>query len=282
MPTSANLLVPALIFVTVGVLLGILIMSVVGDRRRHKDESEQENKVMEELIVPEMPVLPETRFESIAALYRETRSGKLITDVKGKVYLNRSSIPAEQLRSLQEAASNWQTWLGMPAQPAPVVQTAPAAPVAAPEFSAAVTEPVSGMESSSPEVSTEEEPNILIPEDQLTTIFPEIEAELPSVEPTPDLPVINPVIPVPPVSTAKVEKPRARTMVGQIDEILQEILPGTIYAGKNIRLSEEFTNGVVVWIGAVKYIGIESVPDPEIKALIQSAVRKWEASAGNI
>lgn len=282
MPTSPNLLIPALIFVTVGVLVGILIMSVVGDRRRRKDDSEQENKVMEELIVPEMPALPETRFESIAALYRETRSGKLVTDVKGKVYLNRSSIPAEQLRSLQEAASNWQAWLGMPEQPAPVVQTAPAAPVAAPEFSAAVTEPVSGMESSSPEVSTEEAPDSLVPEDELSTIFPETEAELPPVETTPDLPVIKPVIPVPPASTAKVEKPRARTMVGQIDEILQEILPGTIYAGKNIRLGEEFTNGVVVWIGAVKYIGIESVPDPEIKALIQSAVRKWEASAGNI
>ena len=282
MPTSPNLLIPALIFVTVGVLVGILIMSVVGDRRRRKDDSEQENKVMEELIVPEMPALPETRFESIAALYRETRSGKLVTDVKGKVYLNRSSIPAEQLRSLQEAASNWQAWLGMPEQPAPVVQTAPAAPVAAPEFSAAVTEPVSGMESSSPEVSTEEAPDSLVPEDELSTIFPENEAELPPVEPTPDLPIIKPVIPVPPASTAKVEKPRARTMVGQIDEILQEILPGTIYAGKNIRLGEEFTSGVVVWIGAVKYIGIESVPDPEIKALIQSAVRKWEASAGNI
>ena len=282
MPTSPNLLIPALIFVTVGVLVGILIMSVVGDRRRRKDDSEQENKVMEELIVPEMPALPETRFESIAALYRETRSGKLVTDVKGKVYLNRSSIPAEQLRSLQEAASNWQAWLGMPEQPAPVVQTAPAAPVAAPEFSAAVTEPVSGMESFSPEVSTEEAPDSLVPEDELSTIFPETEAELPPVETTPDLPVIKPVIPVPPASTAKVEKPRARTMVGQIDEILQEILPGTIYAGKNIRLGEEFTSGVVVWIGAVKYIGIESVPDPEIKALIQSAVRKWEASAGNI
>jgi len=210
MATSPNLLIPALIFVTVGILVGILIMSLVGDRRRRKDDSEQENKVMEELIVPEMPVLPETRFESIAALYRETRSGKLVTDVKGKVYLNRSSIPAEQLRSLQEAASNWQAWLGMPAQPAQVVNPAPAAPVATPEFSPAAPEPVSGMES-------------------------------PPVETTPDLPVINPVIPVPPVSDAKVEKPRARTMVGQIDEILQEILPGTIYAGKNIRLSEEFT-----------------------------------------
>ena len=282
MATSPNLLIPALIFVTVGILVGILIMSLVGDRRRRKDDSEQENKVMEELIVPEMPVLPETRFESIAALYRETRSGKLITDIKGKVYLNRSSIPAEQLRSLQEAASNWQAWLGMPAQPAQVVNPAPAAPVATPEFSPAAPEPVSGMEPASPEVSSEETPNSLVPEDEISTILPETEAELSPVETTPDLPVTNPVIPVPPVPTAKVEKPRARTMVGQIDEILQEILPGTIYAGKNIRLSEEFSNGVVVWIGAVKYIGIESVPDPEIKALIQSAVRKWEASAGNI
>ncbi|HAL17066.1 MAG TPA: hypothetical protein DCP32_10050 [Anaerolineaceae bacterium] len=282
MATSPNLLIPALIFVTVGILVGILIMSLVGDRRRRKDDSEQENKVMEELIVPEMPVLPETRFESIAALYRETRSGKLVTDVKGKVYLNRSSIPAEQLRSLQEAASNWQAWLGMPAQPAQVVNPAPAAPVATPEFSPAAPEPVSGMESPSPDVSTEDDTNILVPEDELSTIIPETKTELPPVETTPDLPVIPPVIPVPPVSTAKVEKPRARTMVGQIDEILQEILPGTIYAGKNIRLSEEFSNGVVVWIGAVKYIGIESVPDPEIKALIQSAVRKWEAFAGNV
>ncbi len=113
-------------------------------------------------------------------------------------------------------------------------------------------------------------------------IIPETKTELPPVETTPDLPVITPVIPVPPISTAKVEKPRARTMVGQIDEILQEILPGTIYAGQNIHLSEEFTNGVVVWVGAVKYIGIESVPDPEVKALIKTAVRKWEASAGKI
>ncbi|MBA4399540.1 MAG: hypothetical protein C0396_06690, partial [Anaerolinea sp.] len=78
MATSANLLIPALIFVTVGILVGILIMSLVGDRRRRKDDGEQENKVMEELIVPEMPVLPENRFESIAALYREIRSGKLV------------------------------------------------------------------------------------------------------------------------------------------------------------------------------------------------------------
>lgn len=281
MATPANLLIPALIFVTVGILVGILIMSLVGDRRRRKDDGEQENKVMEELIVPEMPVLPENRFESIAALYRGTRSGKLVIDVKGKVYLNRGSIPAEQLRSLQEAASNWQAWLGMSEQPAPVAQVAPAAPVAAPKPLAAEAEPVNNTESS-PKVSTEEAPTIRVPADEQSPRDPETEAEISPVEVTPDLPVIKPVSPVPLVSNAKVEKPPARTMVGQIDEILQGILPGTIYAGQNIHLSEEFTNGVVVWVGAVKYIGIESVPDPEVKALIKTAVRKWEASAGNI
>lgn len=281
MATPANLLIPALIFVTVGILVGILIMSLVGDRRRRKDDGEQENKVMEELIVPEMPVLPENRFESIAALYRGTRSGKLVIDVKGKVYLNRGSIPAEQLRSLQEAASNWQAWLGMSEQPAPVAQVAPAAPVAAPKPLAAEAEPVNSMESS-PKVLTQEAPTIRVPADEQSPMDPETEAEISPVEVSPDLPVIKPVSPVPLVSNAKVEKPPARTMVGQIDEILQGILPGTIYAGQNIHLSEEFTNGVVVWVGAVKYIGIESVPDPEVKALIKTAVRKWEASAGNI
>lgn len=281
MATPANLLIPALIFVTVGILVGILIMSLVGDRRRRKDDGEQENKVMEELIVPEMPVLPENRFESIAALYRGTRSGKLVIDVKGKVYLNRGSIPAEQLRSLQEAASNWQAWLGMSEQPAPVAQVAPAAPVAAPKPLAAEAEPVNSMESS-PKVLTQEAPTIRVPADEQSPMDPETEAKISPVEVSPDLPVIKPVSPVPLVSNAKVEKPPARTMVGQIDEILQGILPGTIYAGQNIHLSEEFTNGVVVWVGAVKYIGIESVPDPEVKALIKTAVRKWEASAGNI
>jgi len=97
--------------------------------------------------------------------------------------------------------------------------------------------------------------------------------------PAPGLPPI-PVIPV--VRPAPIEKPRSKTMVGQIDDVLQEMLPETVYATHNIHLGEEYTNGVVVWVGANKYIGIEAVPDPEIKALIQSAVRKWEASEGKV
>jgi catabolite regulation protein CreA len=69
-------------------------------------------------------------------------------------------------------------------------------------------------------------------------------------------------------------------MVAQINEVLQEMLPETSYSGQIIVLGEEPSTGVVIWVGAQKYIGIESVPDPEIKGLIQSAIRRWEAQSG--
>jgi len=282
--TSTNLLVPALIFVAVGLLAGILIMTLVGDRRRRKDEADRSSPVMDDLIVPEMPVLPETRFVSIANLYRESRSGKLVTDVKGKVYLNRGSIPEELLRDLQEAARNWQIWLGVPAAEPPA-----AAPVAVPAFEQAPS--VTAEPEVAPEMPKFEDVTLAAESD-----LAELEAE--SVEPNPAEmePVANepvatepaatailpPIPPAPVVRIAPIEKPRSRTMVGQIDDVLQEMLPETVFAGQNIHLGEEYTNGVVVWVGANKYIGIDAVPDAEIKALIQSAVRKWEASEGNI
>jgi hypothetical protein len=301
--TSSNLLVPALIFVAVGLLAGVLIMTLVGDRRRRKEEADRSNPVMDDLIVPEMPALPESRFESIANLYRETRSGKLVTDVKGKVYLNRSSMPPEQLSHLQEAARNWSTWLGIPATepPAPVPSTVSAAEAPTAAFVEAVeVEPTPAVEAPDVEaaaVAPEAEPVSTLPETEIENssvesqsadmVNPEMAEEEPA-EPAPADPVLTPAPPPPPilktpvVRTGPLDKPRAKTMVGQIDDVLQEMLPETIYSGLNIHLGEEYTNGVVVWIGANKFIGIESVPDPEIKALIQSAVRKWEADEAKI
>lgn len=287
--TSSNILIPALIFVAVGLLAGVLIMTLVGDRRRRKDEAERSSPVMDDLIVPEMPVLPETRFVSIANLYRENRSGKLVTDVKGKVYLNRGSIPEELLRDLQEAARNWQIWLGVQA-----VEPPAAAPVAVPAFEQA---PAAAAEADVASDVPEIEDETLAAESELAALDPEsVETNPAEAEPVANQPVATPPVaaepaatailppfpPAPVVRIAPIEKPRSKTMVGQIDDVLQEMLPETIYSGHNIHLGEEYTNGVVVWVGANKYIGIDAVPDPEIKALIQSAVRKWEASEGNI
>lgn len=217
---SANtLLLPALIFLIVGILVGVLVMTVIGGRRKESEPSESTEPG--NLMVSEMPSLPEDRFESIAHLYREKQSGKLVTDIKGKVHLTHNTIPSEELRVLQEASDNWQAWLGL-------VAPAPAIPV---------------MPQQQPDAST-------------------------------------PVTLASAARNAPVEKPRAKTIVGQIEEILQELLPDSEYAGQNIHLGEEPNQGVVIWVGAQKFVGVDSVPDEGIRNLIQAAARRWEERGG--
>ena len=83
--------------------------------------------------------------------------------------------------------------------------------------------------------------------------------------------------PEPAVIAAVKDKPRATTVVGQIDEILQTMLREKNLSDRGISLTQDPSQGVVVWVGMERYLGIDSVPDEGIKALIQSAVRKWEA-----
>ena len=65
-------------------------------------------------------------------------------------------------------------------------------------------------------------------------------------------------------------------MISEIDDILQERIAASPLSNKGIHLIEAPTGGVMVNIGMNTYEGIETVPDPEIKKLIQNAVREWE------
>jgi hypothetical protein len=61
-----------------------------------------------------------------------------------------------------------------------------------------------------------------------------------------------------------------------VDDILQEKLaahPGPIPA---IKLAEDPYEGVIVWVNTTKYIGIESVTDQTVRAIIRSAAVEWE------
>ena len=62
----------------------------------------------------------------------------------------------------------------------------------------------------------------------------------------------------------------------QIEDILQDMLSGTPLDHKGIHLIEDPSRGVLVNIGSEQFEGIESVPYPEIKAVIRSAVTAWE------
>lgn len=69
---------------------------------------------------------------------------------------------------------------------------------------------------------------------------------------------------------------RKMTIVEQVDEILQDLLSESPLKDQNIRLSEVYNKGVVVWVGMQYFEGIDAVPNEDVKQLIKAAVKKWE------
>lgn len=78
---------------------------------------------------------------------------------------------------------------------------------------------------------------------------------------------------------AKEDRPvaPANSIVGQIDAILQMRLEGTPLEERGIFLAQSPEGGVMVYVGLTKYMGVEAVPDPEIKAAIRAAISEWES-----
>ena len=66
------------------------------------------------------------------------------------------------------------------------------------------------------------------------------------------------------------------SIVAMIDEVLQAKLLGTTLLAKGIRLEEGSSGEVIVYVGFDRYSGVDAVPDPEIRAIIKSAISDWE------
>lgn len=72
------------------------------------------------------------------------------------------------------------------------------------------------------------------------------------------------------------EPVKSNSIVAMIDKVLQAKIPGTKFAPMGVRLEEGSLGEVIVYVGASRYPGIDAVPDPEIQALIRSAIADWE------
>lgn len=66
------------------------------------------------------------------------------------------------------------------------------------------------------------------------------------------------------------------SIVAMIDEVLQAKLLGTSLLSQAIRLEEGAMGEVIVFVGRNSYNGVDAVPDPEIRAIIKSAISDWE------
>ncbi|MGD8456950.1 MAG: hypothetical protein PVF83_11225 [Anaerolineales bacterium] len=63
----------------------------------------------------------------------------------------------------------------------------------------------------------------------------------------------------------------------QINEILQKKLKGSDYEKHGISIGEWPDRGVVFIVGVDIYSDIDDIPDPNIRYLIQAAVREWDS-----
>ena len=77
---------------------------------------------------------------------------------------------------------------------------------------------------------------------------------------------------------AKDERPAApaNSIVAQIDSILQQHLVGTPLEERGVFLAQSPEGGVNVYVGLTRYLAVDEVPDPEIKAAIRAAILEWE------
>jgi len=78
----------------------------------------------------------------------------------------------------------------------------------------------------------------------------------------------------PPPATPAPATPKS--IVEQIDAILQERIAGTPLEQRAIRLLEAPDSGVIVLVGTQRYQGVAEVPDEEIRAAIRAATQEWE------
>ncbi len=67
-----------------------------------------------------------------------------------------------------------------------------------------------------------------------------------------------------------------RTMVEQIDAILQEKLAKGPLAGRRIKILESPDKGVIVQVDGKEYPSVGEVPDPEVQAALRDATAEWE------
>lgn len=180
---------------------------------------------------------PARDLTEVARLLRDRRRGGLVIEAGGHLFRSAGELDPTQQARLMQVFEAWRAWLGLKAEN-PVESPPANPPVEAAAARPAIETAAAPLRSSS-----------FSPVDVLARAI---------------------------TSDVKTPPTQAKSIVAQIDEVLQEKLEDSLLKPRAIRLMEIPGKGMLVMVGLDQYVGVEAVPEAEIRDLIRSAVAEWE------
>lgn len=185
-------------------------------------------------------LLNSSRYDELARLWRDRSKESLLIEIEGEIYRSVDELSEDHQKEMVLAASDLRTWLRIFPKPAQI------------------------SESSAFTTSIDEESS-----------FPSYSPQIPQSEP--DKPSLNPFQVFSRATQETISKETtSKSIVAQIDAILQQKLESSAFENRAIRLVELPEEGMVVMVGLDKYKDVEKVPNQEIRNLIHAAVEEWE------
>jgi hypothetical protein len=243
MPAIANANIFLYVLIGLAVLIIILIAVIIGAATRRPRTPQAAKPV-------KATTPPRPRLQEILRLSRDPDTGRVVSEFQGRIIRDPHTLSKVERDYLVRLAKDWYTWLGIP-EPQPAAQSE--ASLAA---SAAPTVPDAPVAPATESISAE----------PVAPAYPQVDMPLPHVAPAPPAAVAAELL----------QSPIPRSIVQQVDDIVQEKVaahPGPI---PSIKLAEDPYEGVIVWVNQTKFVGIESVTDPVVRAIIRSAAVEWE------
>lgn len=176
------------------------------------------------------------RHTALLRIWRDA-DGALLIELRGRIIADVKQASTAQRLEIESILEQWLGWLGVDLKIPKSTQEPKLQPLPQP-----IKPPV-------------------------TPVMPQAVAE---PLPAPDLAAVisSPVIPKPAVGP--------KSMVEQIDDILQEIVSHSAFSQRSVKITQDVRDGIIVWMDGGRYPGLDSVPDPEIKKLIRAAAAEWE------
>lgn len=238
MATSSASVTALMVIAAICLTIGYVVGWLISSLRGQPEEKPKEeiNLAPQTPLEKTPPGIPAGMFREEMRLWREKSSQQLLVELDDHSLTSPELLTPEQRKAMEETSKDLSRWLGL-----------------------SVSEEIAILPpQASPQVYSNESPYMEEPLRTSTILDGVTRGLADALQPMP------------------VKKDELKSIVQQIDDVLQEKLEGSQYENEKIHLMEDARRGVIVWVGLKTYDGIDALPEGEVKEYIRGAVAEWE------